>query len=310
MQLRTWRSLPEFLERCDFMALPPEGMVGAAGTSRTAQQHADGTTRDGSPDIWPALQPLPPASIAELLGFGDATGSAGSQELLEAAAAGEPVPAAVRRNESRVLAALHELTDLTQAGQAVAGRDLHCWACTQPNGTEALRACRSRGRAGKEQRIGERRARVGWPVPSPPPASHPTLAVSPFRHVRCAAAHPPPAACCLVAPASLCVCSLLARVRLAACAGIVVTSTSDKEDLVMSEANKRAYAARRAGLAWLAGWLAARRAGQLAASSSSSLPPAGTRRCLLVRWLVAPSTAPQSPTRSHAPTCRRWQARL
>ena len=156
MELRTWRSLPEFIEKCDFLALPPAGTAGASSAAHTAEAHANSST----PGTWPAEQQMPPASIAELLGFDDATGAAGIQKLEAAAEAGELVPGAARRNESRIVAALHQLTNITQAGQAMAGHDLHCWACTQPSGSEALRACRSRGRARKKPSIGAR-ARMG-----------------------------------------------------------------------------------------------------------------------------------------------------
>ena len=152
MELRTWRSLPDFIEKCDFLALPPAGTAGASSAAHTAEGNANSST----PGTWPAEQRMPPASIAELLGFDDPTGTKGIQKLEAAAEAGELVPGAARRNESHIVAALHQLTDVTQAGQAVAGHDLHCWACTQPSGTEALRACRSRGRARKKPNIGAR----------------------------------------------------------------------------------------------------------------------------------------------------------
>ena len=215
MELRTWRSLPEFIEKCDFLALPPAGTAGASSAAHTAEAHANSST----PGTWPAEQRMPPASIAELLGFDDATGAEGIQKLEAAAVAGEPVPGAARRNESHIVAALHQLTDVTQAGQAVAGHDLHCWACTQSNGTEALRACRSLNRAGKEPHIGARCADVGCGLLSG------VFGASDLQSLVCVT-------CALgFSPDS---------------AGVLVISTSDREDLVMSEANKRGYAARRA----------------------------------------------------------------
>lgn len=125
-----WRNLADFLSRCDHLAAPPsKRQLALPPKGPVLEQRAAGQAY--------------PTTLAEVLGLEGAE---------EAAAAASGAPAL--RNQTRVLAALHELTNRTVAGQGAAAQDLYCTRC--PPGLRQAE-CRSGREPGTAPRIGE-----GW----------------------------------------------------------------------------------------------------------------------------------------------------